>query len=287
MIAADSTATGELSWPSGLLRKGLSAPGLLRNVRACFEALDDPVQGRGLCLAECLMSGLAVFGLKYPSLLQFDRDARTDELVRANLKRLYGIERAPCDTALREASRRGGPAPIACGVQAHLHAAATGGRGWRGSPAWTGIICCRWTGRATSRRRGCIVRTAARSTIATVARRTTIRCWVRCWCIRNKREVFALAPEPIMKGDGAKKNDCERNAAKRLLSDVRRRASALEAGGGGRRAGVERTVYQALEGAGDAIHPGGEARRPRGVVRVGGGHTTAQAQCGEARRAPR
>ena len=78
------------------------ASGLLREVRACFEALDDPVQGRGLCLAECLMSGLAVFGLKYPSLLQFDRDARTDELVRANLKRLYGIERAPCDTALRE-----------------------------------------------------------------------------------------------------------------------------------------------------------------------------------------
>ena len=58
-----------------LSRKGLSASGLLREVRACFEALDDPVQGRGLCLAECLMSGLAVFGLKYPSLLQFDRDA--------------------------------------------------------------------------------------------------------------------------------------------------------------------------------------------------------------------
>ena len=36
------------------------------------------------------------------------------------------------------------------------------------------------------------------------------------------REVFPLAPEPIVKGDGAKKNDCERNAAKRLLKDVRR-----------------------------------------------------------------
>ena len=29
------------------LRKGLSAPGLLREVRACFEELDDPVRGRG------------------------------------------------------------------------------------------------------------------------------------------------------------------------------------------------------------------------------------------------
>ena len=35
-------------------------------------------------------------------------------------------------------------------------------------------------------------------------------------------EVFPLAPEPILKQDGAKKNDCERNAAKRLLEDVRR-----------------------------------------------------------------
>ncbi len=38
-------------------------------VRACFEELDDPVSSRGLCLAEYLMPGLAVFGLKYPSLL--------------------------------------------------------------------------------------------------------------------------------------------------------------------------------------------------------------------------
>ena len=38
----------------------------------------------------------------------------------------------------------------------------------------------------------------------------------------DKREGFALAPEPIVKGDGEKNNDCERNAAKRLLSDVRR-----------------------------------------------------------------
>ena len=50
-----------------LKRKTLSAPGLLREVRTCFEAVDDPVSSRGLSLAEYLeylMSGLAVFGLK-------------------------------------------------------------------------------------------------------------------------------------------------------------------------------------------------------------------------------
>jgi hypothetical protein len=38
----------------------------------------------------------------------------------------------------------------------------------------------------------------------------------------ERREVIPLAPEPIVKGDGTSKNDCERNAAKRLLSDLRR-----------------------------------------------------------------
>ncbi len=36
------------------------------------------------------------------------------------------------------------------------------------------------------------------------------------------KEVIPLAPEPILKQDGTTKNDCERNAAKRLLEDARR-----------------------------------------------------------------
>ncbi|RKT47006.1 hypothetical protein [Thiocapsa rosea] len=35
-------------------------------------------------------------------------------------------------------------------------------------------------------------------------------------------EVFPLVPEPILKPDGARKNDWESNAAKRLLTDLRR-----------------------------------------------------------------
>ena len=78
-----------------LLRKTLSAPGLLREARRSFAEVEDPVSGRKFSLSDCLMSGLAVFGLKYPSLLQFDRDAGTDEVVRANPRALYGVERAP------------------------------------------------------------------------------------------------------------------------------------------------------------------------------------------------
>ena len=88
--------------PRPRLRKTLSAPGLLREVRASFERIEDTVAGRGLNLTDCLMSGLAIFGLKYASLLRFERDARQDESIRSNLRSLYGIGRAPSDTALRE-----------------------------------------------------------------------------------------------------------------------------------------------------------------------------------------
>lgn len=38
----------------------------------------------------------------------------------------------------------------------------------------------------------------------------------------ERKEVFPLAPEQILKTDGAKKNDCERNAAVRFIEDLRR-----------------------------------------------------------------
>ena len=48
-----------------------------------------------------MMSGLAIFGLKYASLLQFD-EKRTEPRIRANLASLYGVKQAPCDSQLRE-----------------------------------------------------------------------------------------------------------------------------------------------------------------------------------------
>ena len=38
----------------------------------------------------------------------------------------------------------------------------------------------------------------------------------------DRREVILLCPEPIKKQDGETKNDCERNAAKRFIADLRR-----------------------------------------------------------------
>ena len=83
-------------------RKHLSAPGLLKTLGSCFQKVPDHRSGKSeIPLVDALMSGLAVFGLKYPSLLKFDEE-RHEGRVRHSLSSLYGVERAPCDTQLRE-----------------------------------------------------------------------------------------------------------------------------------------------------------------------------------------
>ena len=84
----------------------LSARGMLQKVRAAFAKIPEPPRdSRGLKskipLADCLMSGLALFGLKFPSLLQFDQRLN-DDAIKHNLRTLYGVQNAPCDTYMRE-----------------------------------------------------------------------------------------------------------------------------------------------------------------------------------------
>jgi len=91
----------DVSTPLPKLRKALSAPGLLGLVREAFAQIDDSLKKCKVPLVDALMSGLAVFSLKYPSLLQFDKDYQNETRIRGHLKRLYGVEHAPCDTQLR------------------------------------------------------------------------------------------------------------------------------------------------------------------------------------------
>lgn len=53
-------------------------------------------------LTDCLMSALAMFQLKFPSLLQFDQYTTLQKNVMRNLVRLYGMSTIPSDTYMRE-----------------------------------------------------------------------------------------------------------------------------------------------------------------------------------------
>jgi hypothetical protein len=78
-------------------RKHLSADALFGLLRAGFADIADHRPGKpDMSLTDVLMSAFAMFSLQSPSLLAFDQE-RTE----GNVQRVYGIERAPCDTAMR------------------------------------------------------------------------------------------------------------------------------------------------------------------------------------------
>jgi hypothetical protein len=73
------------------MRKHLSATGLLEAMRLSFSKVKDPLQEKTKKyeLVDCLMSGLAIFSFKSPSLLDFDQN-KDSKFVKYNLKHLQG-----------------------------------------------------------------------------------------------------------------------------------------------------------------------------------------------------
>jgi hypothetical protein len=85
-------------------RKNLSTKSLLKFISDYFKTIEDEERKRAchFSLKDCLMAGLAIFGLKYPSLLKFEKERKENEPLIGNLERLYNIDKTPCDTQLRE-----------------------------------------------------------------------------------------------------------------------------------------------------------------------------------------
>ena len=82
-------------------KKTLSMSGLLGVVRNVFDKVTRTVKRQKISMADCLMSALAMFGMKSPSLLAFDGPA-LEEPIRHNLQTLYEVDNPPSDTHMRE-----------------------------------------------------------------------------------------------------------------------------------------------------------------------------------------
>ena len=86
------------------VKKHLSADAMISTVYHQFQKIPDPrtfstKKSASISFTDVLMSGLAVFGLKFPSLLQYDQQRKT---LDKNLQALYHVEHFPSDTYLRE-----------------------------------------------------------------------------------------------------------------------------------------------------------------------------------------
>ena len=207
------------------MRKQLSAPGLLNLVRRYFEQVKDPCVGRcEYTLADTLMSGLAMFLFKSSSMLQFERGCRgaaADPVLQHNLKRLYGVAKVPSDSSLRR--RLDGVSPEALQrvfgrvfEQARRHKALTGFHALGGYH----LLAVDGTGQFTSERVHCASCCEQRHREGRITYYHQLLAGVLVH--PSQSTVVPLAPEPIVKGDGQSKNDCEQTAAKRLLARVRR-----------------------------------------------------------------
>ena len=81
-------------------RKHLSADGLFRNIHQTFHHVPDARTGNPtISLPDALMSGLAMFALKDPSMLAFDERRQRDE---KNLQMIFHVKNVPSDTTMRE-----------------------------------------------------------------------------------------------------------------------------------------------------------------------------------------
>lgn len=198
-------------------RKHLCMPGLLSRARHSFDKIKDTVSRKvSLSLSDCLMSGLAVFSLKYPSLLQFDKDQQKETPTKQNLKTLYKIEQIPSDTYMRERLDEVEPRYLQKTLD-RLVAQLQRGKvleQYRYLDEYC-LVSLDATGFFSSHEvhcESCCVKNHKDGTV------TYYHQMLAAVLMNpNYPTVFPLMLEPIVKQDGKTKNDCEHNAAKRLL----------------------------------------------------------------------
>jgi hypothetical protein len=213
-------------------KKQLSARGMLGQVRSAFLKIPEAVRDtRGLKskipLVDCLMSGLALFGLKFPSLLQFDQGLN-DEAIKHNLKTLYGVERAPSDTYIRERVDLVNPLSLRSSFTA-LFSLVQRGKVIEEYTFWDGyvLIACDGTGIFSSEDIHCPNCCEKHHKDGRITYYHQMLAGVLVH--PDHREVFPFCPEPISKSDGSTKNDCEQNAFRRFLDHFHREHPRLKA----------------------------------------------------------
>jgi hypothetical protein len=198
-------------------RKHLSADALFSCVRSLFATIPDTRRNEaGITLTDVLMAGFAMFSLKCPSLLDFDR-----QRAEGNLQTIYSLERVPCDTYMRERLDPVVPdslRPVFTGVFGQLQR----GKALEAMVFFQGcyLLALDGTGYFSSQTIHCssCLEAQHRDGSITYAHQLLGAALIH----PDRREVIPLMPEAMLKQGGSEKNDCERNAAKRLMAKLRR-----------------------------------------------------------------
>jgi hypothetical protein len=209
------------------IRKFLCADALISNVFHQFQKIPDPrelASSVPILFTDVLMAGLAVFGLKFPSLLQYDQHRKT---LDDNLLNLYHINRPPSDTYLRERLDELDPKflrPAFCKLFTELQR----GKCLEEFEFLNGyyLLSLDGTGEFSSFKVCCeqCCKKEHKNGSITYYHQMLGACIVH----PDQSNVIPLCPETIQNGDGSEKNDCERNAAKRFIENFKREHPHLQ-----------------------------------------------------------
>jgi hypothetical protein len=207
-----------MSEPASLrrLRRHLHFDALIQLVRKRFEKLPDARRCPQFSLADTALAGLALFSLKDPSLLAFQR-----RILDHNLRSVFGLQAIPSDSQMREILDPLDPTSL--------------------RPAFRDVFRELQRGKVLEDYvflQGCYL--LALDGVE-YFRSSLVHC-PQCMTrqLNNGQtqyyhqmlgavvvhpdfpEVIPLCPEPIQRQDGETKNDCERNATRRWVKQFRR-----------------------------------------------------------------
>src|SRR5712691_7329669 len=197
-------------------RKYLSADALFRLVQSRLSNLPDYRLGDPeISFTDALMSAFAMFSLKAPSLLAFDK-----ERSEGNVHTIYGIQRVPCDTSMREILDPVSPKwlrPVFTSVLRQLQRGkALEALTFLDGHSLLALDGTEYVSSTTIHCASCVHRVHRNGSI-TYAHQLLGAAIIH----PDQRAVIPLMPEPIINRDGTDNNDGERNAAKRFIIKLR------------------------------------------------------------------
>jgi hypothetical protein len=196
--------------------KHLQVDALIDKLRERFDTIPDSRVGdHTISLPDALMSGIALFALKEPSLLAFQ-----ERIKDSNLRTIYGIQHVPSDTQMRVILDPVEPESLSpCFTD--LFRELQRGKALEPFVFYQGcyLLSCDGVKHFSSEKVHCphCLEQHHKNGKVTYSHQMFAGALVH----PDLRVVIPVRPEPIIKQDGIEKNDCERNAAKRFMAKFR------------------------------------------------------------------
>lgn len=197
------------------LRKALTLDGLIKDLGTYFSTIKDSRRSNtSYSLRDVLMTGYAIFSLKYPSLLNLE--SRT-EITETNLKKVYGLGDMISDSGLRKVLDQVSWRHLRHYFLGHFEQLKKLGivQNFRYLKDYN-LVSIDGVEYFNSKKVHCPSCLKKNLSNGDVLYSHSMLC--AALVHPKAKEVFILGAEPIEKQDGQQKNDCEQNAFKRMMN---------------------------------------------------------------------